>query len=75
MMFPDREIVADLKKRYPKGARVRLLKMNDPHAPEIGTLGTVTGVDDIGSILVNWDNGSRLNVAYGEDFAVVIKED
>jgi hypothetical protein len=25
------------------------------------------GVDDIGSIMVNWDNGSGLSVAYGED--------
>ena len=24
-------------------------------------------VDDIGSILVDWDNGSTLGVAYGED--------
>ena len=25
------------------------------------------GVDDIGSIMVRWDNGSGLSVAYGED--------
>ncbi|MBO4879722.1 MAG: DUF4314 domain-containing protein [Clostridia bacterium] len=36
-------------------------------APPIGTEGTVIGVDDIGSIMVNWDNGSSLSVAYGED--------
>ena len=54
-----------LKAKYPKGTRVRLVRMDDIQAPPIGTLGTVIGVDDIGSILVNWDNGSSLNVVYG----------
>jgi hypothetical protein len=65
--FPNPETVERLKACYPKGLRVRLLKMEDGHAPDIGTLGTVFGVDDIGSLLVRWDNGSRLNVVYGED--------
>ena len=55
------------KKAYPKGARVELLRMDDPQAPPVGTQGTVIAVDDIGSILVSWDNGSGLNVVYGED--------
>ena len=41
--------------------------MDDVQAPPIGTKGTVTGVDDTASIMVNWDNGSGLNVVYGED--------
>ena len=41
--------------------------MEDIQAPPIGTKGTVRGVDDIGSIMVSWDNGSSLSVAYGED--------
>ena len=57
----------ELLKKYPVGSRVRLLKMYDIQAPPIGTLGTVKGVDDILSILVSWDNGSGLNVVYGED--------
>jgi hypothetical protein len=57
----------ELLKQYPVGSRVRLLKMDDIQAPPIGTLGTVKGVDDILSILVSWDNGSGLNVVYGED--------
>ena len=28
---------------------------------------TVRGVDDTGSIMVKWDNGSSLHVVYGED--------
>lgn len=71
--FPNREIVARLKKEYPAGARVKLLKMNDPYAPPIGTEGSVLGVDDIGSIMVSWDNGSSLNVVYGEDFVSKIQ--
>jgi len=41
--------------------------MDDVQAPPIGTKGTVYGVDDSGSILANWDNGSALNVVYGVD--------
>ena len=46
---------------------MRLERMNDLQAPPIGTEGTVIGDDDIGSIMVDWDNGSGLSVAYGED--------
>ena len=62
-----REVVERLRKQYPAGCRVELLHMDDMQAPPIGTKGTVIGVDDIGSIMVRWDNGSGLSVAYGED--------
>ena len=65
--FPSREIVECPRKHYPAGCRVELVKMDDPQAPPIGTKGIVYGVDDSGSILVNWDNGSGLNVVYGVD--------
>lgn len=65
--FPSREIVEQLRARYPKGTRVKLVKMDDVQAPPIGTKGVVTGVDDIGSVMVAWDNGSSLHVVYGED--------
>ena len=67
MTFPNREIVAALRAEYPAGTRVKLLKMDDIQAPPIGTLGTVSGIDDTGSIMVCWDNGSGLFVVYGED--------
>lgn len=67
MRTPSRELVESIRKRYPAGCRVELVQMDDPQAPPIGTKGTVLGVDDIGSIMVKWDNGSGLNVAYGED--------
>lgn len=66
-MFVKKEIVQTLRKQYPEGTRVKLVKMDDPQAPPMGTRGTVIGVDDIGSIMVRWDNGSSLNVIYGED--------
>lgn len=64
MIFPNREIVAALRVEYPAGTRVKLLKMDDIQAPPIGTLGTVSGIDDTGSIMVRWDNGSGLFVVY-----------
>lgn len=67
MLGISRETVERLRKQYPAGCRVELLEMNDTQAPPVGTLGTVIGVDDIGSIMVRWDNGCGLSVAYGED--------
>jgi hypothetical protein len=67
--------LAELRTTYPKGTRIELLKMDDFQAPPLGTKGTVVGVDDIGSILVHWDNGSSLNLIYGEDLFRVITED
>ena len=67
MRVISREALQALRKRFPKGTRVELVQMDDPQAPPIGMRGTVTGVDDIGSIMVSWDNGSGLNVVYGED--------
>lgn len=67
MKFLSREIVEEIRKRYPKGSRVALVFMDDTQALPVGTLGTILGVDDIGSLMVEWDNGSHLNVIYGED--------
>lgn len=67
MRFPSRKEVEAVRKAYPAGTRVELVQMEDLQAPPIGTKGTVTGVDDTGSLLVSCDNGSGLNVVYGED--------
>lgn len=67
MRYPSREIVQRIRKQYPTGTRVRLAQMDDAQAPPPGTLGTVKGVDDTGSLLMAWDNGSGLSVVYGED--------
>ena len=72
MGFPNKEIVEKLKKEFPKGTRVQLVEMDDIQAPPIGTKGTVIGIDDIGSIMVAWDNGSSLNVVYDVDKCIKI---
>ncbi len=72
MEFPSRDIVERVRKEYPKGTKVELVKMDDSQAPPIGTKGTVKGVDDTASIMVSWDNGSSLNVIYGEDLCIKI---
>ena len=75
MFFPRREIVDSIKAKYPEGTRVELVSMNDPYTtiPE-GTKGTVTGVDDTGTIHVHWDCGSSLGIVYGEDSCRKISE-
>lgn len=74
MKFPSKEIVQMLRKKYPAGARVELVEMDDAQAPEVGTRGTVWGVDDTGSIMVQWDNGSGLHVIYGVDKCKIVEE-
>ena len=64
---PTREQVERLQKRYPPGTRVRLQYMDDPQAPPPGTRGTVSYVDDMGTIGIEWDNGSALSLIPGED--------
>ena len=49
--------------------------MDDIQAPVIGTKGTVTGVDDIGLVMVSWDTGSSLSVVFGEDLCRRIDDD
>lgn len=53
-----------LRMDYPNGTRVELLQMDDPQALPVGPHGTFYGVDDSGSLLVRWDNGSGLNVVF-----------
>lgn len=68
MNIMSRKEVEDLRRRYPKGSRVKLIKLEDPYRniPE-GTKGTVDSVDDIGTIHVRWDDGSRLGIVPGVD--------
>lgn len=62
-----------LRKTYPIGAKVELVRMEDVQAPPVGTKGVVNHVDDIGTIHVEWENGSSLGVVYGEDLCKVIE--
>lgn len=62
-----------LKEQFPAGTRIMLKQMDDVQAPPFGTLGTVVGVDDIGNILVQWDNGSTLSVAEVDEVIILGK--
>ena len=53
MNISSREIVNQLRNKYPAGTRVELTGTDDAQAPPIGTLGTVKGIDDMGSIMVH----------------------
>jgi len=73
IISPER--LLQLKENYTLGTRVRLIRMNDPYTKlSPGETGTVTGVDDIGTIHVSWDCGSSLGVAYGEDSCEIVKD-
>ena len=58
--------------RYPIGTRVRLIQMDDYQAPISGTLGTINNIDDIGDLMVSWDDGSSLKLIVGIDAFEVI---
>lgn len=66
--YPSKEIVERLRKEYPSGIRVELVRMDDPYSRlKPGDRGTVNFVDDIGTIFCRWDCGSSLGVVYGAD--------
>ena len=67
MRLPSKAIIEQLRREFPAGTRVELVRMDDAQAPPVGMKGTVLGVDDTGSLLMRWDNGCGLNVVYGED--------
>lgn len=54
------KFVESLRDRYPEGTRVILRSMEGESDMPIGLRGTVTFVDDIGQIHVNWDNKRTL---------------
>ena len=67
MRVPSRETVERIRGGIPCGTRVEL----DPHGRRPGPAARNhwqgAGVDDTGSLLMRWSNGSGLNVVYGED--------
>ena len=63
-----KEELGTLREKYPPGCRVELVKMDDPYREmPPGLKGVVAGVDDSGSIHVDWQNGSSLAVIFRED--------
>lgn len=68
----SKEDLNKLREDYPIGCKVKLISMNDRFAPPVGTIGTVKGVDDIGTIHVDWQTGSSLGVLFMQDSCVKI---
>lgn len=64
-----------LRQRYPEGTRICLDHMEDICPVESGTKGTIIGIDDIGSVMVKWDNGRILNLLPYEDKFHTIKHE
>ena len=74
MFYVDKELVKQLKARYPSGTRIVLDYMgNDPRPIEPGTKGTVRVVDDMGTVHCDFDNGRRLGLIPGEDSFHILK--
>lgn len=67
-MNNNSEQVKRIKDMYPEGTRIELLTtMDDIQGVEVGMKGTVTSVDDLGTIHMRWDNGRGLGLIPGED--------
>jgi hypothetical protein len=66
--FQGKAAVKARRARYPKGARVELVSMNNHYREmQSGLQGTVGFVDDTGTVFVKWDDGSAFGAVYGED--------
>ena len=62
------ERLISLRAEYSSGTRVELIQMNDPYTKLVpGDRGTVTDIDDTGTVFVAWDRGSSLGLVFGED--------
>ena len=57
-----RREIAELRLNYPPGTRIMLERMEDNWAVPRGTRGSVTQVDDAGTIHMKWDNGRSLGI-------------
>ena len=74
MKFPSKEQIERLRKKYPVGTRIELIEMSDSQAPPAGTLGTCLAVDDMGDLIMKWDNGCGLNLIPNVDDFRIVKE-
>jgi len=64
----DRKYIEYMKEKYQKGMKVELISMNGEEQMTKGLNGTVSMVDDIGQIHVDWENGSTLALTKGDKF-------
>ena len=69
LAYPTEAEVEKLRKEFPVGTRVELVRMDNEPNPDIhpGIRGTVEFVDDAGNIRVRWSYGGEVRVIYGVD--------
>lgn len=70
----NKSVPETIRRKYPPGTRIVLDFMNDPDSPPVGTQGTVVSVDDLGTIHVNWDDGSAISVTLIGDSCSAVDE-
>jgi hypothetical protein len=64
----SKEILNILRKQYPAGTRVELVKISDPYTKlKPGDKGTIQFWDDLGTAHVIWDCGSSLGLIFSVD--------
>ena len=62
------EVLKRIREKYPVGCTVEIIEMCDPYRDmPAGLRGTVTHVDDTGTVFADWENGSTLGAVFGED--------
>ena len=62
------EMLKRIREKYPVGCTVEIIEMCDPYRDmPAGLRGTVTHVDDTGTVFAEWENGSTLGAVFGED--------
>ena len=62
------EVLKRIREQYPVGCTVEIIEMYDPYRDmPAGLRGTVTLVDDTGTVFADWENGSTLGAVFGED--------
>lgn len=74
MKHPTEKELTALREKYPTGTIVKLISMNDVQSPPVGTIGEVTLIDDMGSVHVNWQNGSTLALIPNVDSWEILKK-
>ena len=63
MLLLDRSEVEGMRVLWTKGTRIVLDSTDDPYTDlRPGSVGTISGVDDAGTVHVNWDNGSSMGL-------------
>jgi hypothetical protein len=56
------------------GKKIKMIQMDDPDPILEGTIGIITGIDFLGTLYVEWENGRSLSVIPGEDSYEILEE-